>query len=62
MRPASMEKERSVEELTAEARKIAAEEEYTLEVPARQDRPNAFAALLDEEIPAQPGDAPALSS
>jgi len=57
-----MKKERSIADLMVEARKIAAEENYTLEVPAREDRPNAFASLLDEEIPPHPGDAPALSS
>lgn len=57
-----MKKERSIADLMAEARRIAAEEDYTLEVPARQDRHNAFVDLLDEETPVHPDDSPSLSS
>lgn len=43
----------------AELRRIAAEEDYELEIPPRGDRPNAFVQMLEEEerLSAKPGDA-----
>jgi prevent-host-death family protein len=41
-------KDPSMAESIAEIRRICAEEGYDLEVPERRDRPNEFAAALDE--------------
>lgn len=44
-------KYRSIGEAFAELRIIMQEEHYTLEIPPREDRPNAFADMLKEESP-----------
>ncbi|MGH8656958.1 MAG: type II toxin-antitoxin system prevent-host-death family antitoxin [Gammaproteobacteria bacterium] len=41
------EQSRTLADAFAELRQIAAEEAYTLEIPLRSDRRNAFADLLD---------------
>ncbi|MEH2010167.1 hypothetical protein [Nostoc sp.] len=38
----------SLADVFKELRQIAAEEDYILEVPSRQDRPNPFADVIDD--------------
>lgn len=40
--------ERTLGEAFAELRRICEEEDYTLEIPPRQERPNSFPDALDE--------------
>ncbi|HEY4575049.1 MAG TPA: prevent-host-death protein, partial [Thermoanaerobaculia bacterium] len=40
--------ERTVGEAVEELRRICEEEDYTLEIPPRQERPNPFPDALDE--------------
>ncbi|HEX2224603.1 MAG TPA: prevent-host-death protein [Thermoanaerobaculia bacterium] len=40
--------ERTLGEAFEELRRICEEEDYTLEIPPRQDRPNPFSDALDE--------------
>ena len=40
--------ERTLAEAFEELRRICAEEDYTLEIPPRQERPNPFPDALDE--------------
>lgn len=40
--------QRSVGQAFEELRQLCVEEDYTLEIPPRQDRPNAFLEVLDE--------------
>jgi len=41
-------KDRTLAEAFGELRRIAEEEDYTLEIPPRQERPNPFPDALDE--------------
>jgi hypothetical protein len=41
-------RERTLAEAFAALRRIAEEEDYTLEIPPRQERPNPFPDALDE--------------
>lgn len=44
----SRKEERTLAEAFEELRRICEEEDYTLEIPPRQDRPNPFPDALDE--------------